>query len=351
LQEKAIAVLRPLFHPISFYKTPSANDMKKCFLTLTLIAGIATFGAQAQVLLADTALISGTNSMGSPVSGSTVFTSGATMDEFLSERIADDFTIPGGEFWQIDSLITYGYEFNGTGANPFVAGYVRLFDGVPGSGGNLIAGNLTTNRLAASSFTGAYRVDNNTPNDFTRPIWRLSMSVPATTPAQLAAGTYWISWSAEVNTTNAARAPYKVLPNGTSPAGQNGRKDGNGTWFGVQDNDKKIPLGFNIILKGTKSTEAASVGSGGRVTALKLYAPFPNPASGAANLSFSLPGKSHVSLRVLNSTGQCVATAVDAEMTAGEYIIPFSTVNLASGLYRVVMRTDAGSDAATLTVK
>ena len=325
--------------------------MKKCFLTLALIAGAASFGARAQVLLADTALISGTNSFGWPVSGSTVYTSGVTMDEFLTNRIADDFTIPAGEFWQIDSLITYGYEFNGSITSPFTAGYIRIFNGIPGGGGTVIAGDLSTNRLVSSSFMGAYRVDNSTLDDISRPIMRLSMSVPATTPVQLPAGTYWISWSTEINTLNAARAPYKVAPDGTSPPGQNGRRASGSTWVGAEDTDKKIPLGFNIILKGTRSTAAAGIGNGARVAGLKLYAPFPNPASGAANLSFSLPGKSRVSLRIFNSAGQHVATVVENEMTAGEYIIPFSTANLASGLYRVVMQTDAGSDAATLTVK
>lgn len=325
--------------------------MKKSLLMLALVGSAVTAGAQSQVLLADTALISGTNSFGRPVSGSTAQTSGATMDEFLNDRIADDFTIPAGEFWKIDSLITYGYEFDGSTLSPFVAAYVRLYDGVPGAGGNLIAGNLTTNRLAASGWMGAYRVGNSYLDDISRPIMRLSMSVPATTPVMLPAGTYWISWTTEVNTVNPGRAPYKVSPNGTSPAGQNGRRDANGNWVAVQDNLEKIPLGFNIILKGTRSTEATGIGSGPQTAALKLYAPFPNPASGSANMSFSLPGSTRVSLCIFNTAGQLVSTVVDNEMTAGEYIIPFNTSQLASGMYRVVMHTEAGSDAVALTVK
>lgn len=322
----------------------------KRLLSLSILAATSV-GAQAQVLLADTAITTGTNASGAPISsiaaGGTGF--GSTMNETIFFRLADDFTIPAGETWKIDSLITFGYQTGSTpAASTFTAGYVRLYNGIPGAGGTLIGGDTTTNRLVSSGFSGIYRVNNNTSTDVTRPLMRLRLSVPATTPAMLPAGTYWISWSAKGSLASGPFAPSKVLPAGGFPASQNGRQNDTGTWNNAVDGTTII--GFNMMLKGSKTT---SIGDDASGLTFKLNAAFPNPIQQGnnASLSFSVGKKGRVGLRVLNAVGQQVATIMDEEVTAGEYIVPFSTANLAAGSYRVALQTESGSAATPMTVK
>ncbi len=327
--------------------------MRKLSLMLSILAAAAGHSAHAQaVLLADTALSTGTNASGAPISaiptGATNF--GLLFNETSFYRLADDFTIPAGETWKIDSFITYGYQTGSTpAASTFTAGYVRVYNGNPSAGGTLIAGDTTTNRLVSSSFSGIYRVNTNTSTDVTRPLMRLRMSVPATMPAMLSAGTYWISWSAKGSLASGPFTPAKVLPAATLPPSQNGLQNDTGSWNGSFEGSTAI--GLNMILKGSKTT--TGVGNAALQVATRLNAAYPNPVpqGTSATLAFSLGARSRVSLRILNAVGQRVATVVEDELTAGEYMLPFSTANLAAGAYRIVLQTDAGSNVVPLTVK
>jgi hypothetical protein len=64
--------------------------------------------------------------------------------------------------------------------------------------------------------------------------------------------------------------------------------------------------------------------------------PQPNPFFGTTNLQFTLPFQENVTITVMNSIGQTVATPVDhVNYGAGTFTVPFSDYNLAAGVYYV----------------
>ena len=60
---------------------------------------------------------------------------------------------------------------------------------------------------------------------------------------------------------------------------------------------------------------------------------YPNPFNPSTTVSFSIPTKEQVTLRVLNLLGSEVATLLDQQLSPGEYKTDFNAANLPSGLY------------------
>ncbi len=72
---------------------------------------------------------------------------------------------------------------------------------------------------------------------------------------------------------------------------------------------------------------------------------YPNPFNPSTNISFSIPTKSFVSLRVFDLIGREVATIVSEEMSAGSYTKQWIAANMSSGIY--FYRLQAGSYSET----
>ena len=336
--------------------------MAKRFLSLSLLLTAASsIGAHAQntVLRADTAMTTHSSGVGrfSALFEPTGNSFGILNDRVDAAWVAEDFTIPASTTWAIDSVIVYGYQ---TGAGPttstFTSAYAQVFNGMPGSPAAIaVAGDTTTNRLAGATWSGIYRVDTiSNTTGLTRPIMRVAMTG---FPNVLAAGTYWLAWSTEGTLASGPWANPKVSLTGgvpSNPAGQNAmsRFGGSGSiWRPAKDSTSptaNTQLGFNYMLKGRINPTSVNDVS---ASAFKLNDVFPNPASGTTNISFSLAQKSRVSVHIMNAAGQRVAKVVEDELTTGDYMIPFSTANLASGIYRVMLQTEAGSTQVPLTVK
>lgn len=68
---------------------------------------------------------------------------------------------------------------------------------------------------------------------------------------------------------------------------------------------------------------------------------YPNPFNPLTNISYSVPEKSFVSLKVYNLLGSAVATLVNETREKGKYTIRFDGSNLASGIY--FYKLDAGN--------
>ena len=60
---------------------------------------------------------------------------------------------------------------------------------------------------------------------------------------------------------------------------------------------------------------------------------YPNPFNPSTNISFGLPRKSHVKLKVFDMLGREVALLVNSELSAGSYNIDFDASGLTSGVY------------------
>lgn len=97
----------------------------------------------------------------------------------------------------------------------------------------------------------------------------------------------------------------------------------------------------------TQSPVSVTEESAERITRYSLEQNYPNPFNPATNISYSVPNRGTVSLKVFNMLGQEVATLVNGVKTAGSHTVSFDASKLASGMY--IYRLTAGG--ATITKK
>jgi hypothetical protein len=64
-----------------------------------------------------------------------------------------------------------------------------------------------------------------------------------------------------------------------------------------------------------------------------LYQNYPNPFNPVTTISFQLPNRSFVSLKVYDVLGNEVKTLIEKEKSAGQYEIEFDGNELTSGIY------------------
>jgi len=103
--------------------------------------------------------------------------------------IGDDFTLDND--YTIETIDFFAYQ-NGAGVTSTITGvYVQIYKGNPMSGGTLIWGNTTTNRMIATTYTNVNRVSLSTLTSTNRRI----MKVTAEIGLDLFAGiNYWLTW-------------------------------------------------------------------------------------------------------------------------------------------------------------
>jgi hypothetical protein len=110
-------------------------------------------------------------------------------------RLADDFTVPCGEQWTLNSIKVFAYitqaaaPFNTT--SPFTSANYRIWSGKPGAGGVIIHDHSAANQLTSTAWAGSYRVTNTTFTNLQRPVMALNMNGNAIV---LNPGTYWLDY-------------------------------------------------------------------------------------------------------------------------------------------------------------
>lgn len=77
-----------------------------------------------------------------------------------------------------------------------------------------------------------------------------------------------------------------------------------------------------------------------------LGAPFPNPFSGSATLTYAVPRSGHVTIRVYDTLGRRVATLVEEPHSAGYHTVVWNAGRLSSGMY--VIRLDGSHGEVTV---
>jgi len=124
--------------------------------------------------------------------------------------VMDDFILPTDK--TINSIQFQGYQTGSTTTSTFTALYFQIYDGEPGAGGNVIWGDLTTNRLTSSSFSNIYRVTS-AGGGTTRPVMDIfceGLSI------SLDAGTYWLEWQAAGTLLSGPWQPPTSSPTGNA---------------------------------------------------------------------------------------------------------------------------------------
>jgi hypothetical protein len=92
-------------------------------------------------------------------------------------------------------------------------------------------------------------------------------------------------------------------------------------------------------------TATPSAEAPGAVSDYRLYQNYPNPFNPTTRISFDLPSKTTVMLKVYNPMGAAVVTLVNGEREAGRHWAEFDGTNLTSGLYFCTMQTSEGFSA------
>jgi hypothetical protein len=177
-----------------------------------------------------------------------------------NQRVADDFVVPAGSGgWTVSGATLFAY----MGASPppspspITAAYVRVWDGRPGDAGSaVIFGDLTTNRLASSDFSGIYRIT--AACSLARPIYRVEVAFPPLLLAE--AHTYWIEWTF----TGSAAYTGPFVPPATITGERNipncnARYFNGSTWISIVDSDPPnpdpnyppLPQGLPFMVRGT----------------------------------------------------------------------------------------------------
>lgn len=184
-----------------------------------------------------------------------------------SFSLADDFTVPVGQVWDITSMEFFMYLTNST-ALPADELRVQILSGVPGAvGTTLIAGSATANVLdvANSGEAMMYRIADSqvptvTANPLTnRRIWRLR----GTLTASLQAGTYWVVY--QFRTASNALSPHVTVPGSRAVPGANAKSkiSAAASWVDIADvgnpaTGVPVPVALPFNINGTASTASVA---------------------------------------------------------------------------------------------
>lgn len=101
---------------------------------------------------------------------------------------------------------------------------------------------------------------------------------------------------------------------------------------------------------GTESISEERTLQAAAPTAVRLHAPFPNPARGAATLRYELPEATDIRIGMYDLLGRRVARLADHLAPAGRYEAQVSTRHLAPGTYFVQIRAHGTVHTQRLTV-
>ncbi|NWF49184.1 MAG: T9SS type A sorting domain-containing protein [Ignavibacteriaceae bacterium] len=144
-----------------------------------------------------------------------------------NNSVADDFTVPS-EGWQIDQAQFFGYQTGSTTTSTFTEVRCRIWDGPPPTG-NIIWGDLTTNRMSNTSFSNIYRALDTDPLASNRPIMTQTVNIGISLPA----GTYWIEWTSAGTLSSGPWAPPITITGQTNTG--NAKQNLAGTWGDLID--------------------------------------------------------------------------------------------------------------------
>jgi lysophospholipase L1-like esterase len=104
---------------------------------------------------------------------------------------------------------------------------------------------------------------------------------------------------------------------------------------------RKMGESIDLNLFTAPDSTTMGVNSTNTIHGYALRQNYPNPFNPSTNLSFGLPSKSFVSLKVFDTIGREVTTIVSEELPAGNHTRQWNAANMSSGIY--FYRLQAGS--------
>ncbi len=163
-------------------------------------------------------------------------------------RVADNFTIPAGETWNIDQITFFAYQTNSGNFSTINHVNFQIWDGPPDEPtSNVVFGDTATNRLAATAWANIYRALDTDLASTARPI----MANVATVGTTLGEGDYWIDWQTGGTVASGPWAPpISIL--GMTTTGDGLQYDpGAMVWNLLLDSGTGTQQGLPFIIEGT----------------------------------------------------------------------------------------------------
>jgi hypothetical protein len=173
--------VKPIANPnegmsnVSFAKSNPAKSVLWDNGTLVTHPGGGFGGANASVLQS--------------VSGPALTTYGFGAQQTAGNSMAEDFTVDGT--WTLDFIKFFAYQTGSTQTSTITGIYVQIWDAAPNAGGTVIWGDLTTNKLSSTTFSGIYRSIETNFLASDRPIMEVAADVSG---CVLSPGTYWVQY-------------------------------------------------------------------------------------------------------------------------------------------------------------
>lgn len=164
----------------------------------------------------------------------------------LGNILADDFTIPAGQTWTIESITCFTYQTN-SGTTPTINGlFLAVYDDGPTSSPALIWGSMTTNVLSSAVFSNVFRV-NTLGGGTARPI--MACTADLSPSLVLGEGQYWLHMNyTGTGSSGPWQPPIVILGQQTTGNGWQYTSTG---WAQALDTGTGTPQGIPFVLEGT----------------------------------------------------------------------------------------------------
>lgn len=201
--------------------------------------------------------------------------SGFNGNATVSKRLADDFSVPPGQSWQLSGAVLLAYATDApVTPSPFTTTTLRIWNGPPGEAqSTVLCGDTVTNRLVDSASTNLLRVPHPgaavEPPGSRRLVWRNLVTMTGGCDALvLQPGNYWLDWASEAVDDRAHFYPANTYIGARTMPGDNARQVEDGEWVpaldtGFQSEAEDVPVDFPFQLLGTIGPQASEVFSDG----------------------------------------------------------------------------------------
>ena len=175
----------------------------------------------------------------------------------LGYRVADQFTIPAGETWDITNVTTFAYQTGSSTTSTMTQVSVRILNGMP-PGGAVVFGDTSTNYLGTTAWSNIYRVSETTTGSATdRPI----MAQVSDVVVSLGEGTYWLDWSTDGTLGSGPWAPPITITGQATTGDALQSLDTGASYAAFTDSGTATPQGLPFIVEGT--VQGGGGGGGG----------------------------------------------------------------------------------------
>ena len=172
-------------------------------------------------------------------------TLGGGFQNNLGNQMGDDFTVD--QTWTVETIDMFAYQTGSSTSSTITGGFFEIWDGVPGSGGSVIFGDQTTNRMLSSEWSNIYRNSDGPGGSTNRPIMKIVLDATGLT---LEAGDYWIVVSATGSLSSGPWCPPITIDGQTTTGNA---MQNTGTWASWLDTGTSTGQGMPFIINGTTS--------------------------------------------------------------------------------------------------